>query len=534
MQAREREAGERAKAEAAQTAAETSRSQAMDALQKAEESFAKSRAAVNDYLTAVSDDPRLKAPGLSPLRAQLLQSALGFYQQFLRERGSDPTLRKELAAVYYKVGTIFGGSGAATAGQDSPSRSPCGSTRPWPPRHRTIPRSRTALPGPCLRRREEPRAIAIWEKLVRPDDPRYQADLGYAYNDVGLRAGEGGDRAKELEFLRKALLIRERLVQLRPDDPEARVGLSASLNNIAIRLKVERNAEKLALLRRAGRAMRGRLSASPRRLARPAIPGDPARQPGVLRQAGRGDRGGTRRPASSWSRCSTAGRATTRRSRDSTPRSCRAIQRPRRCPARRPADWTKRAGRRAGARADRRDDRGDDRVLQEGLALSTSLRIPSPWPDPRPRRRGPERRARGGGGGQGSAAARPRRMARPATGCGRTRGPNHSASGPTSRSCWPGWTSWARPTPRSRTRRHAAGQAGRSADDPRRRSRPWPDRCLPPVSSAATWPRPGKTWPRPCSMPARSRRRGSAFDEALAERQKLSPRPRPTSRSGST
>jgi len=33
-------------------------------LQKAEENFAKARAAVNDYLTAVSEDERLKSPGL--------------------------------------------------------------------------------------------------------------------------------------------------------------------------------------------------------------------------------------------------------------------------------------------------------------------------------------------------------------------------------------------------------------------------------------------------------------------------------------
>src|SRR5262249_53933936 len=105
--AREREAKERENAEAAKKAAQASQARTMDALQKAEENFARARAAVNDYFTAVSDDGRLQAPGLSPLRASLLQSALGFYQQFLKERGSDPGLRRELAAVYFKVGTIL-------------------------------------------------------------------------------------------------------------------------------------------------------------------------------------------------------------------------------------------------------------------------------------------------------------------------------------------------------------------------------------------------------------------------------------------
>src|SRR5262249_50034737 len=78
----------------------------------------------------------------------------------------------------------------------------------------------------------------------------YHADLGSVYNDSAIQDAKF-DKAKELEFLRKALAVRERLVRLKPDDPDARLGLSASLNNIAIRLKEDRNAEALALLERA-------------------------------------------------------------------------------------------------------------------------------------------------------------------------------------------------------------------------------------------------------------------------------------------
>src|SRR5207247_2599756 len=105
--AKNREAKERGQAELAKKAAEESKQRAEQALQKAEDNFAKARAAVNDYLTAVSEDERLKAPGLQGLRIQLLQSALQFYQQFLKERGDDTTLRRELAGVYYKVGEIY-------------------------------------------------------------------------------------------------------------------------------------------------------------------------------------------------------------------------------------------------------------------------------------------------------------------------------------------------------------------------------------------------------------------------------------------
>jgi hypothetical protein len=59
----DREVKEREQAELARKAADASRAQAVKALEKAEVSFARARSAVNDYLTAVSDDPRLKQSG---------------------------------------------------------------------------------------------------------------------------------------------------------------------------------------------------------------------------------------------------------------------------------------------------------------------------------------------------------------------------------------------------------------------------------------------------------------------------------------
>jgi tetratricopeptide (TPR) repeat protein len=44
--------------------------------------------------------------GLQPLRHDLLQSARGFYEEFVRERSDDPTLRAELAAAQLRLGLI--------------------------------------------------------------------------------------------------------------------------------------------------------------------------------------------------------------------------------------------------------------------------------------------------------------------------------------------------------------------------------------------------------------------------------------------
>jgi tetratricopeptide (TPR) repeat protein len=235
-------------AEEAKKTAEARRTQAIEALHKAEENFAKARAWVKDYLTAVSGDARLKAPALSPLRARLLESALGFYQQFLWERGTDPALRRELAAVYDQVGTIYRDlSQEQTADQFFAQ-----SLRLYEALAVDAPDDREiqdSLAKALYRQGQNERAIAIWEKLVRPDDPRYQADLGNAYNDAAFHFKN--DPATVLEFHRKALRIRERLVRLAPDDPGARLGLAASLNQIALQLKGDRNHEALVLFHKA-------------------------------------------------------------------------------------------------------------------------------------------------------------------------------------------------------------------------------------------------------------------------------------------
>ncbi len=235
-------------AEAATKAAEAGRTRAVAALRNAEENFARAREVVKDNLAAISGDARLKAPALSPLRDRLLRSALGFYQQFLWERGFDSSLRRELAAIYENVGTIY-----RDLGQQQPAdRSYAESLRLYEALAAAAPADREiqdSLARALHRQGQNERAIAIWEKLVRPDDPRYQADLGNAYNDAAFQVKD--DRAKALEFDRKALMIRERLVRLRPYDPAAKLALTASLNRIAHQLKGDRNQEALVLFKKA-------------------------------------------------------------------------------------------------------------------------------------------------------------------------------------------------------------------------------------------------------------------------------------------
>jgi tetratricopeptide (TPR) repeat protein len=68
------------------------------------DSFRQALHAGDDYFTVVTDSPLLKAPGQQPLRRELLERGLAYYFDFLSRRGSEPELRAEVAAAWFRVG----------------------------------------------------------------------------------------------------------------------------------------------------------------------------------------------------------------------------------------------------------------------------------------------------------------------------------------------------------------------------------------------------------------------------------------------
>jgi serine/threonine-protein kinase len=73
------------------------------AKETAQANYQMARGAVEQYLTRVTDNPRLKVGGL---RKELLQEAGTFYTRFLRESPDDPDLAADRANAYMKLGTI--------------------------------------------------------------------------------------------------------------------------------------------------------------------------------------------------------------------------------------------------------------------------------------------------------------------------------------------------------------------------------------------------------------------------------------------
>ena len=215
--ARTHESEQRRLAEASRRQAEAALQDAKVQRNRAEANFAKARAAVDDYLTRISESRLLQVPGMQPLRRDLLQSALGFYRDFLKERGDDPTIRAGLAAAHLRVGKIL-----HELGQRDEAKAAFRQARDLyravvnrAPDDREL---RGGLAEALDGAGESDEAIAIWERLVRddPDPARSQRKLADAYNNRAIQ--ETRDDRK-LEWHLKALPLREALVASRPGRP---------------------------------------------------------------------------------------------------------------------------------------------------------------------------------------------------------------------------------------------------------------------------------------------------------------------------
>jgi len=166
---------------------------------RAEANFRQARAAVDEYFTAVSDNQLLNAPGMQPLRKDLLDRALRYYQGFARDREKDPTVRAELAAANYKVAWITEILGSKDQAVESY-------------RH----------------------AIGIYDQLAAeyPTQVRYQIDRAMVFNELGNLLRNMGNPSEALDAHNQALAIRQVLAAAHPTEGRYQNELAKSHNNI--------------------------------------------------------------------------------------------------------------------------------------------------------------------------------------------------------------------------------------------------------------------------------------------------------------
>jgi serine/threonine-protein kinase len=171
---------------------------------RAQENFRKARQAVDDYLTAVSENRLLQSPlpGLQPLRKELLAGALKYYQEFVEQHQDNPTLRSELARAHYRVGKINDEMGATADALHS-----------------------------CEQ------ALGLWRGLVA-EDP---ADSGYRFEEAQVLSAMGarqihlpGQRDKGLTALNEARPLLEGLVREQPANSDFRAALAKCYSRLSV------------------------------------------------------------------------------------------------------------------------------------------------------------------------------------------------------------------------------------------------------------------------------------------------------------
>jgi serine/threonine protein kinase len=113
-EAQQREEADTAReaAEAAQKKEAEQRAKAVASQRLAEQNFQEARQAIEELLTRVSEGRLKTVPGMQPLRKELLESALKYYQGFVDRHGDDPALKKDLADAYTRVARILAEVGA--------------------------------------------------------------------------------------------------------------------------------------------------------------------------------------------------------------------------------------------------------------------------------------------------------------------------------------------------------------------------------------------------------------------------------------
>ncbi len=223
--------------------------------QNADAMFREAKNTVDTYLTKVSEEKLLKEERLDPLRKELLKLALDYYLGFIKERADDPSVRKDLAAAEIRAGNIYQ---QTYTGPDEE----VGSQRGKELRVRGIalyeelvrekPEDRTlriALAGGMeyLARTywvdgeyeagldSCNRGIQLWDQL-RAEDPKnvnFRRMLGDSYSCRALLKSDMGDREGQDADIRRAVEIFQGILGSAPNDEATLWELAAAYRRSA-------------------------------------------------------------------------------------------------------------------------------------------------------------------------------------------------------------------------------------------------------------------------------------------------------------
>jgi len=175
---------------------------------KAERRFNDVRKLANSLLFEIHDGI-VNLPGSTPTRELLVKRALEYLDNLAQEASDDPSLQRELATAYQKVGDVQGNPSFANRGDAA------GALKSYR------------------------KALAIRQALLVSDpmSAEIRYDLSTTYNKIGDALWTTGNTAKSLESYRRALDIRQGLMAQHPADEKTRRSVAITLLNLGDALR---------------------------------------------------------------------------------------------------------------------------------------------------------------------------------------------------------------------------------------------------------------------------------------------------------
>ena len=236
-------------AEAALIQAEAERERADRHRLEAEQNFQQAHQIVERFCMRLSEERLSAFQGLQPLRKEMLEVGLKYYQSFVAQRGGDPALKADLARAHFRVGFLTNliGSKRDALASYAEARTTYEDLLAVDPDNadyrEQIARTCINMGGVQEALNDRPAALASYEQArellegldkASPDNPKILAHLGILYNNLG-NVNRGLNRLDESQgAYDRALAVQERLIRGDPHNPAPQRELAVVYVNVAI------------------------------------------------------------------------------------------------------------------------------------------------------------------------------------------------------------------------------------------------------------------------------------------------------------
>jgi eukaryotic-like serine/threonine-protein kinase len=236
-------------AETQRKAAEKNLQEAQRQTERAEEGFRRAHQLVNQFCIDLSEKHLASVPGTQMLRLQLMETAMGYYREFVKEHPDDGILRAELGSTLARSAGIVAVTGSKTKAIEMYQEAVVllEKVRAEKPEKLHMVNLRADLGrvynrmGILLADTGRPadesyrQAKTLFEELVRefPTKQEYQTDLAAVLGNLGLQFQNQGKLDEALAIQQHDLAIKEKLAAKHPNDAKLQHGIAITYGNIA-------------------------------------------------------------------------------------------------------------------------------------------------------------------------------------------------------------------------------------------------------------------------------------------------------------